>query len=113
MTLTAWQEKVEIKVSQATDKIPLEWRLHYTYLETLQSTGQCVLDIPRHCGILSEREIRITETYDATALLEKLTSREFTAVEVATAFCKRSAIAQQLTSCLTETFLDMALLRAR
>ena len=45
------------------------------------------------------------------ALLEKLASREFTALEVTTAFCKRAAIAQQLTCCLTETFFDIAISR--
>ncbi len=113
MTQTTWQEKVEIKISQARDNIPSEWRLSAGYIELSQDTPQAVLDIPRRCGSLTEREIHITEDFDATALLEKLGSREFTAVEVTTAFCKRAAIAHQLTSCLTETFFDMALRRAQ
>ncbi|GKZ31885.1 hypothetical protein AbraIFM66950_000821 [Aspergillus brasiliensis] len=108
-----WQGKVENKIAQAKNKIPLEWRLPSSYLEGLQDTSQSVLDIPRHCGILSQREIHITEDFDATGLLEQLAIRRFTAVEVTTAFCKRAAIAQQLTSCLTETFFDTALRRAQ
>ncbi|GKZ16497.1 hypothetical protein AbraIFM66951_000275 [Aspergillus brasiliensis] len=110
---STWQGKVENKIAQAKNKIPLEWRLPSSYLEGLQDTSQSVLDIPRRCGILSKREIHITEDFDATALLEQLASRKFTAVEVTTAFCKRAAIAQQLTSCLTETFFDTALRRAQ
>ena len=34
-------------------------------------------------------------------------------MQVATAFCKRAAIAQQLTNCLTEIFFDRALASAR
>jgi Asp-tRNA(Asn)/Glu-tRNA(Gln) amidotransferase A subunit family amidase len=81
-------------------------------LNTLSNDSN-VLDIPAKCGILSAREIDITEGYDATALLQKLASKELSAVEVTTAFCKRAAIAQQLTFCLTETFFDKALARAR
>lgn len=91
----------------------MEWSLSTDYLELSKNTSTGVLDIPRRCGKLTDREIHITEAFDATALLEKLGSREFTAVEVTTAFCKRAAIAHQLTSCLTETFFDMALRRAQ
>ncbi|KAL2816932.1 amidase signature domain-containing protein [Aspergillus granulosus] len=113
MTQSTWQEKVENKISQAKDKIPLEWRLPSSYLEGLQGACQSVLDIPQQCRILSDKDIHITEGFDATALLEQLASCYFTAVEVTTAFCKRAAIAQQLTSCLTETFFDTALRRAQ
>jgi Asp-tRNA(Asn)/Glu-tRNA(Gln) amidotransferase A subunit family amidase len=113
MAQSTWQEKVEHRIAQARNKTPLDWRLPSSYLEELQDTSQSVLDIPRHCGILSERELHITEEFDATALLEQLASRQFSAVEVTTAFCKRAAVAQQVTSCLTETFFDTALRRAQ
>ncbi|EED13664.1 fatty-acid amide hydrolase, putative [Talaromyces stipitatus ATCC 10500] len=112
MTQTTWQ-KVEIKIFQAKNNIPLEWRLPSSYLEVLQDACQSVLGIPHRCGILSEMEIHVTEAFDETALFEKPASRGLTAVEVTTAFCKRAAIAHQLTYCLTETFFDTALRRAR
>lgn len=34
-------------------------------------------------------------------------------MQLTTAFCKRAAIAQQLTRCLTEIFFDRALVRAK
>jgi Asp-tRNA(Asn)/Glu-tRNA(Gln) amidotransferase A subunit family amidase len=113
MTQSTWQEKVDIKTSQTKSNIPSEWLLSSSYLGLSKDTPQSMLEIPLRCGILSEREIDITESYDATALLEKLASRKFSAVEVTIAFCKRAAIAQQLTSCLTETFFDVALRRAQ
>ena len=110
MTLETWQEKAKIKRNQAAAAIPWEWKLSESLTQNDQTS---VLDIPGRCGILNERELDITENYDAIALLEKLASRQFTAVEVTTAFSKRAAIAQQLTNCLTETFFEMALSRAR
>jgi len=57
-----------------------------------------VLDVPRSCGILSEREIKITEDYDAVAIIAGIKAGELSAEEVTVAFCKRAAIAQQLVS---------------
>ena len=72
-----------------------------------------VLDVPRTCGILTEKELDITENYDATALVEKMAKGEFKSVEVVTAFCKRAAVAQQCVSCLTEIMFDEAIARAK
>jgi amidase len=60
------------------------------------SLGNNVLQVPKTCGILNEREISITEDNDAVDLVEKIRQQEFTAEEVTVAFCKRAAIAQQL-----------------
>lgn len=114
MVVSSWEQKAQAKRAQAAAKIPRSWQLPARTLEAIsQDSNQSVLAIPRMCGLLTERELEITELYDATALLEKLALREFTSVEVTTAFAKRAAIAQQLTSCLTETFFDEALARAR
>lgn len=112
MTIVDWQEKAQLKQSEAASKIPPEWRLSLDILTAISNESN-VLDIPTKCGILSARELDITEHYDATDLLQRLASKELSAVEVTTAFCKRAAIAQQLTFCLTETFFDQALARAR
>ena len=42
-----------------------------------------------------------------------MASGDLTSVEVTTAFCKRAAIAQQLTNCLTEIFFYEGIARAR
>ncbi|KAL2826290.1 amidase signature domain-containing protein [Aspergillus cavernicola] len=106
-----WQQKSQRKREELAAKIPSEWRLSSDLLETAASVDN-IIGIPRQSGILTERELDITESSDATALVERLAGREFSALEVATAFCKRAAIAQQLTCCLTEIFFDQAIARA-
>lgn len=90
-------------------KIPKEYHLPK---DIIDKPPLNVTDIPRTCGILSKEELYITEDYDATALAEAIANRKLTAVEVATAFCKRAAIAHQLSRCLTDFFMEEALERA-
>ena len=61
---------------------------------------------------LSPDELRLTESFDATALLSGLLSGLLKSADVTIAFCKRAAIAQQLTNCLTEIFFQDAIARA-
>lgn len=89
-----------------------------------------MLALPAKSGLLSPEELEITSKYDAVALSENLRSDTFSALAVATAFCKRAAIAHQAvryagsdcgialkcffyTNCLTEIFFDKALTRAK
>ncbi|OGM45382.1 general amidase-B [Aspergillus bombycis] len=109
-----WETKVAEKRKQLEREIPQDWLLNATFLSQLPSNGHLIeADIPRHSGLLSEEELDITERYTATQLLQKLAWGEVTSLAVTTAFCKRAAIAQQLTSCLTEYFFDRALERAQ
>lgn len=71
------------------------------------------IDIPRQCGLLTEHELSITETYDATSLLAELSKGSLKSEQVVTAFSKRAAVAQQICNCLTEIFFDDAIVRAR
>lgn len=105
----AWETIAAQKQKAQKEAIPEEW-----LLKSLPPALQLdVRGVPASCGILSAKEIEITEKHDATSLILALRERKYTAVEVATAFCKRAAIAQQLTSCLTEIFFDRALTRAK
>ncbi|TVY30739.1 putative amidase, partial [Lachnellula hyalina] len=97
------------KKAQQWAKIPKAWRLP---TERLQDANN-VMDIPLTCGLLNETEASITSDYDATALLGQLKAGVWSVEEVTIAFCKRAAIAQQLTNCLTETFFDDAIERAK
>ena len=109
-----WKAIGAQKKQSVLDKIPEAWRLSSATLAAAHEDAELdVTGIPRECGILTPDEVTITEAYDATALLAKLAAAEYSALAVATAFCKRAAIAQQLTSCLTETFFDEALERAK
>ncbi|KAG8712959.1 hypothetical protein FRC11_013706 [Ceratobasidium sp. 423] len=61
---------------------------------------------------LTDRE-RSFLASDVTDLVHRLATRECTAVEVATAFCKATYAAQELTNCVTEVMFTQALDRAR
>ncbi|PYH99430.1 alpha-glucosidase [Aspergillus ellipticus CBS 707.79] len=105
--------------------IPTEWRLDssqippgmlspadsVTNVSSYESVN--VTDIPRTCGLLSPNELRITEEYDVRSLLTEIHSKRLTSEEVVRAFCKRAAIAQQLTRCLTEPLFTQAIAQAR
>ncbi|PIG89390.1 general amidase-B [Aspergillus arachidicola] len=114
MTIQTWQEKAHKKQTTSLSKIPPEWRLPPS-IQTLLTNNPNLncLDIPAKSNLLTPRELEITNTEDATALLAKISKKEYTSAEVTTAFSKRAAIAQQLTNCLTETFFDEALTRAK
>lgn len=64
-----------------------------------------VTDIPASCGLLSPSELALTDL-DATAVRDQVAAGKLTAVEAVTAFGRRAAIAEQLTSC---TYLPSAL----
>ncbi|KAL6703948.1 hypothetical protein ACN47E_008886 [Coniothyrium glycines] len=101
--LIAWQKQDEQR-----GRIPLEWQLPRLPGPNVTS----YMGIPRDCGILTAKELDITDKYDATALAEAIREKRLQCVDVTRAFCKRAAIAQQLTKCLTEIFFDDALQRA-
>ncbi|KAI7479959.1 amidase family protein [Hortaea werneckii] len=110
----AWQTRAQEYQRAAIAKIPEAWRLDSQYLkDTGPTSKRSVLDIPVRCGILNKREVVITENYNVVKLVQQLASGSMSSTEVTTAFCKRAAIAQQLTSCLTETFFEAALTRAK
>ena len=101
---------IERKRTGQADLIPKEWRLPSL---PPKESGADALHLIRAAGILSQKEMDITETTDAELLLKKLASKELSSVEVTTAFCKRAALAHQLTNCCTEIFFHEALESAR
>lgn len=108
-----WKQLALSKRVATFNKIPKDWLL------PIEQASQCiernpisVLDVPRTSGILTQEELDITEKYDATDLVALMAKGDLSSVEVVTAFCKRAAIAQQTTNCLTEIMFDEALARA-
>ncbi|KAK5192030.1 hypothetical protein LTR47_003487 [Exophiala xenobiotica] len=109
-----WREIVAKKRAEVAKQLPQEWRLPQTILDTISASADIgVLDIPAKSGLLNSKELEITEKYDAVDLVAKMAAKELTASEVALAFCKRAAVAHQVTNCLTEMFFDQALDRAK
>lgn len=107
-----WKRIARQKRAQRDAAIPTEWKLNQKYSPRGNGGPENVLSVPDQCEILSTKEIQITSQYDASSLIGEINSRCLTAKEVTTAFCKRAAIAQQLTNCLTEPLFANALQRA-
>ncbi|CAL5873664.1 uncharacterized protein PFLUO_LOCUS7946 [Penicillium psychrofluorescens] len=107
-----WRDLVAHKQRECREKIPSEWILDEKLLAQVPRR-LLEYDLPRRSGLLSETELDLTEKYTASQLLPKLASGQVSSLAVTTAFCKRTAIAQQVTSCLTETFFPQALERAQ
>ncbi|KEP47879.1 glutamyl-tRNA(Gln) amidotransferase subunit A [Rhizoctonia solani 123E] len=61
---------------------------------------------------LTERE-RSFLTSDVTDLAQRLATRECTALEVTTAFCKAAYAAQELTNCISEVIFSQGIARAQ
>ncbi|CAI7606388.1 unnamed protein product [Penicillium pancosmium] len=114
------------KQSELAASIPSEWQLPTQLIpEGMLSPADSitegpkrygrvnVMEIPRTCGILTSKELDITENYDVRGLVSAMTEGRLKSEEVTRAFCKRAAIAHQLTRCLTEPLFDRALRRAQ
>lgn len=105
MTSKTWQDISAAKQAARAAAIPEAWRIP-------APTTPDVTGIPASCGVLTKAELAITTT-PATRLVEQMVARELTSEAVVTAFCKRAAIAQQLTNCLTEMWFDKAIADAK
>ena len=79
-----WQSVAWQKKDQQFARIPNQWRLP----QLPPSTVTNYLHVPRECGLLTEKELDMTENYDATALAQAIREGKFTCVHVTTAFCK-------------------------
>jgi amidase len=72
-----WKIVSERKQKSNLAKIKPEWRLSSTYAKGINAdSNEGVLTVPAKCGILNEREIDLTENYDATSLLQKIARKE-------------------------------------
>ncbi|KAG9243086.1 amidase signature domain-containing protein [Calycina marina] len=102
----AWEDIAKDKKSRIANSIPKEWRIESLLLD------DNVMGYAESSGILSDEELAITGS-TAVDLVARMASGELTSVAVTTAFCKRAALAQQLTNCTLEFFPKLALRRAQ
>ncbi|KAK8131123.1 hypothetical protein PG984_007561 [Apiospora sp. TS-2023a] len=115
----SWEVVAKEHATKQLNNIPAAWRLPQDQLDRLSGAGTAdegrliQLQAAKQSGLLSERELDISENHTARDLLPKLAARELTSFEVTVAFCKRAALAQQLTSCLTEIFFNEAIESAK
>ncbi|KAL0563130.1 hypothetical protein V5O48_018945, partial [Marasmius crinis-equi] len=103
-----WQTRAAQRKQVQLESIPREW-----LIDPLHPNTENVMGVPEDCGLLTPRELEITNETDVEVILKKLASSEWSSLEVTTAFYKRAIIAQQVTNCLTEIFVERALNRAR
>jgi hypothetical protein len=87
------------KQAQLWERIPQGWRLSPSQIppgmhspaesvNNVQYDRVNVLEIPRSCGLLSAKELEITESWDVKGLLGQIHSQKLTSKEVIEAFCK-------------------------
>lgn len=107
-TMATWESIASRKQEERSSRIPKQWLLP----PSIQKDRSHVLNVPAECGILTQDELRLTD-HDATTLLSGLLTGLLNSVDVVTAICKRAAIAQQVTNCLTEIFFEDAIARAK
>ncbi|KZT30413.1 general amidase [Neolentinus lepideus HHB14362 ss-1] len=105
MSSTKWQELAKLKRNQLQAAIPKEWTISPRFELN-------VLGVPSECGVLTPKELEITNESDVSVLLHNLATSKWSSVEVTKAFCKRATIAHQMTNCLTDAFFDTAMKRA-
>ena len=113
----AWQPIARRKQAYRESQIPPAWRNIPDHLvpndpPRLQDGPQNVVHVVQECGLLSRTELAITQDHSVQSLLAALAARQLTALDVARAFCKRAAVAQQLTNCVTEPLFASAMARA-
>lgn len=94
---------------QNNNAIPEAWKLDISKISGLKlplesnKNNLIALDLPRTSGIMSQRELEITESYSINKLLTGLAQGYLTSLEVTTAFSKRAAIAHQTVSPASNT----------
>lgn len=88
-----WQTLCAQRKAKQLESIPKEWLITQPPEEQRN-----VQDVPKTCGLLTEREVEITDTIDIDIILGKLATGSWTSVEVTLAFYKRAIVAQQLVS---------------
>jgi hypothetical protein len=91
------------KQAQINSLIPPEWRLPAQFIppamqlspaDSITKVGEYrkdnanLMDVPRRCGLLTEKEVEITEKWDVRGLVEEMTSGRLRAEEVVRTFCK-------------------------
>ncbi|KAJ7722646.1 amidase signature domain-containing protein [Mycena maculata] len=100
-------------VAERDARIPEALRLPPAFIQRYPY-GADVRSTAAESGLMSPEELDITDlAQDAISILARIKSKELTAVQVVSAFGKRAAIAHQFLCCLSDFFLEDALVRAQ
>lgn len=93
--IESWTAKAARGQKILEESIPKQWLLPKNMVPPIEQTN--VMKLPKESGLLSERELRITES-TATELVASMAKGLISAEEVTTAFLKRATIGHQLVS---------------
>ncbi|KAJ7888572.1 amidase signature domain-containing protein [Mycena olivaceomarginata] len=108
-----WPQIALDAVAERDSRIPEALRLAPAFIARYPP-GTDVRCAAADSGLMTPDELDITSLdQDAVSILARIKSRELTAVQVVLAFGKRAAIAHQLLCCLSDFFLEEALVRAK
>ena len=89
----SWEAIAEKKRQALKSSIPAEWVIPKDIFPPEDQLD--VTTFPKESGFFTGRELEITST-PAQTILSHISSGSWTAEEVAKAFCKTAAVAQQL-----------------
>jgi amidase len=105
----AWQDIAASKIADR-ERVLVKYSAWRVGKDSPNETAADVSQIP--LTKLSDVERAIVHA-DATTLVDFIRNRKYTAVDVLTAFAKVMVVAQDITNCSSEIFLDDAFTRAR
>ena len=91
----SWRAKAEAKVADIESKIPDDWKLKEGDRDLAKK--QRKLNGRFFQGFLDDSDLDILRN-DSVQLVDKIKAQTYTAVEVTRAYCKATAIAQQIVS---------------
>jgi amidase len=98
MSLQGWEHHAQRGRDILHNSIPKQWLVPEDKLPS--PTQKNVIDFPRQSGLLSERELTVTEM-SATELVGEMGRGKLKAEEVVVAFLKRSVLGHQLVRTIT------------
>ncbi|KAJ5143015.1 uncharacterized protein N7515_001802 [Penicillium bovifimosum] len=110
MAIESWELKAQKGKDILTKSIPKQWLCPDEQLPPVSQKS--ILDFPRQSGLLSQRELDITDM-SATALVAAMGKGELSAEETVVAFLKRAVLGHQLLNFATEFLADEAVARAK
>ena len=93
MSSGKWEDIGAIAREKLYASIPAEWKVQPDKLPPPEHLR--VTDFPARCGVLTETELAITDSF-ATDIVQRIATGEWKAEDVTRAFCKRAAVAHQV-----------------
>ncbi|KAJ5108878.1 hypothetical protein N7456_005553 [Penicillium angulare] len=110
MSIQRWERQAQRGRDILNESIPKQWLASTSSLPP--ATEKNVIDFPRKSGLLSERELWITDL-SATKLVIEMRNGNLKAEETVIAFLKRAVLGHQLLNFATEFMADEAISRAK